>query len=149
MELGNPREALAEIEQISAEGRISYDALLLEYQIWTEINNWREAHRVAQQMLKKWPNQAQHWLFYSYALRRVPSGGLQKAWDTLLGAADKFPKEPVIAYNLACYACQLEWLDKARAWLFRAIERGNKKEMLEMALRDPDLEPLREELKRL
>lgn len=149
MELGNAKEALAELDRMSPEGRKSYDSLLLEWQIWTAKSNWLEAHRVAEQMLKQWSGDPQHWLFYGYALRRIPGGGLPKAWETLLAASEKFPGEPVIAYNLACYACQLGWHDKARAWLFRALEEGPKKEIKEMALRDSDLEPLREEIKRL
>lgn len=149
MELGNSKEALAELDRLSPEARTSYDAQLLEWQIWTLQSNWMEAHRVARQLLKQWPGEAQHWLFYAYALRRVPGGGLAKAWETLLAASEKFPEQAVIAYNLACYACQLDWHDKARAWLFRALENGPRKEIQEMALRDPDLEPLRGEIQRL
>ena len=71
---------------------------------------------------------------------------MEKAWDALLPAAEKFPKEPVIPYNLACYACQLQKLEDARSWLKRAIEIGGKERMKEMALEDPDLQPLWKEI---
>ena len=50
---------------------------------------------------------------------------------------------PIIPYNLACYACQLgrdaaETMD----WFERALLVGDAREMLEMALKDSDLEPV-------
>ncbi len=76
-------------------------------------------------------------------------GGLPNAWDALLPAADKFPKEPVIAYNLSCYACQLQQMDLARTWLQRAVKTGNKESIKTMALADVDLQPLWPEIKEL
>jgi hypothetical protein len=52
----------------------------------------------------------------------------------------------VIAYNLACYACQMKDLDRAREWFFRAMRIGGKVEIKKMALADADLEPLWEEI---
>jgi len=40
----------------------------------------------------------------------MPLGGAKAAWDALLPAADKFPNNPNIPYNLACYACQMNKL---------------------------------------
>jgi len=87
------------------------------------------------------PDAAAGWLHRAYALRRVDAGGLAQAWDALLPAADKFPAEPVIAFNLSCYACQLQELDDARAWLKRAAAAG-KEVIKKMALEDDDLQPL-------
>ncbi len=64
------------------------------------------------------------WLHRAYALRRVANGGLPQAWDALLPAAEKFPGEPVIAYNLSCYACQMQQLDASRAM---AATRGENR----------------------
>ena len=72
----------------------------------------------------------------------LPDGSLQKAWDALLPAFDKFPKEPTIPFNLACYACQLRQLEVARNWLKRAVAIGGEEKIKRMALSDPDLEPL-------
>jgi hypothetical protein len=60
----------------------------------------------------------------------------------LLPAADKFPSEPVIAYNLGCYACQMNQLIAALGWLQRAIGAGHKEAIKKMALEDDDLKPL-------
>jgi hypothetical protein len=64
----------------------------------------------------------------------------------LLTVVDKFPKEYIIRYNLACYACQLGNLKEARHWLKKAIDLAGTKEVELMALHDPDLEPLWKEI---
>jgi hypothetical protein len=79
----------------------------------------------------------------------VKNGGLPKAWDALLPAAKQFPDEPVIAYNLSCYACQMQQPDIARAWLLRAVKAGGKETIKKMALADDDLQPLWTEIKEL
>ena len=94
------------------------------------------------------PARSSGWLHQAYALRRVPEGGVKQAWQALLPAFDKFPKEPVISYNLSCYACQMNQLEAARVWLKRAEFLGNKTEIKRMALKDPDLEPLWGEIRR-
>jgi hypothetical protein len=61
----------------------------------------------------------------------------------LLPAVDQFPEEPIIPFNLACYASQLNRLTEAWAWLEEAVKRsGNRQRMFAMAAADPDLEPL-------
>jgi hypothetical protein len=64
----------------------------------------------------------------------------------LLPLAEQFPDEAIIAYNLACYACQLGDLTRAKLWLARAARQRGKLPLKEMALEDPDLAPLREYL---
>jgi hypothetical protein len=59
---------------------------------------------------------------------------------------DKFPKEPIIRYNLVCYACQLGDLKGAKEWLKKAFGTGNPTKMKLMALEEPDLEPLRKDI---
>ena len=97
---------------------------------------------VADAELAAAPDDPAGWLHRAYALRRVSDGGLTRAWDALLPAAKKFPAEPVVAYNLSCYACQLQQLDIARHWLQRALAAGQKAAIKKMALADADLQPL-------
>ncbi len=111
--------------------------------------NWRDALVVADCELASLPEEAGGWLHRAYALRRVAGGGLALAWDALLPAAEKFPGEPVIAYNLSCYACQLNELAASRAWLQRAVEAGDRAAIKKMALADDDLKPLWAEIKHL
>jgi len=60
----------------------------------------------------------------------------------LIQAQRTFPKEKIIAYNLACYDCQLGDLDAAKAWLDKACMLGDVHKIKHMALQDPDLKPL-------
>ena len=81
---------------------------------WREEKRWEEGLQVAQTLLRRAPERPSGWLHQAYALRRVPDGGLQKAWEALLPAFDKFPKDLLIRFNLSCYACQMRRLDAAR-----------------------------------
>jgi predicted Zn-dependent protease len=149
LELGNPDEARAELSQVSAELRAHPDVLELEWAICQSEENWEDALRIARVLIKIDPMRSSGWLHQAYALRRVNSGGLEAAWNALLPAADRFPKDSTIWYNLACYACQLQKLDKARLWLSRSFQLGDKRRIKEFALRDTDLESLWREIKKL
>jgi hypothetical protein len=99
--------------------------------------------------LQRAPKRASGWLHQAYAMRRVPAGGVAKAWDALLPASERFPKEPIIPYNLSCYACQMQQLDTALFWLQRAAVIGGKERIKGMALQDQDLQPLWAEIRAL
>jgi Flp pilus assembly protein TadD len=111
--------------------------------------NWTAALEIARAELAAAPDDCSGWLHRAYALRRVAEGGLPQAWEALLPAAEKFPREPVIAYNLSCYACQMQQLDVARQWLRRAMTVGGKNAIRNMALADDDLKSLWAEIREL
>jgi hypothetical protein len=108
-----------------------------------------EGLQFAQALLRRAPERPTGWLHQAYALRRVPDGGLHKAWEALLPASDKFPKEAIIPFNLSCYACQMGQLDTARDWLRRAVEIAGKATIKRMAVKDSDLQPLWSEIRKL
>ena len=114
-----------------------------------EEKKWEEGLEIARLLLKTAPERSSGWLHQAYALRRIANGSVKKAWDALLPAFDKFPKEAIISYNLSCYACQMQQLDAARTWLQRALVIGERDAIKKMALNDADLEPLWEEIRRL
>jgi len=149
LELGNPAEAGAELARISSAQQEHPDVLEVRWSISAEQRRWEEGLQIAQALLRRAPKRSSGWLHRAYALRRVPEGGLQKAWEALLPAFDKFPKEPIIPFNLACYACQMRQLDAARDWLQRAVAISGREKIKPMALKDSDLEPLWEEIRRL
>ena len=146
LELGNPAEASAELSQISQVQREHPDVLEIRWLVAAEQKQWEEGLRVAEALVQRAPKRSSGWLHRAYALRRVPDGGVAKAWDALLPAFEKFPKEPIIPYNLSCYACRMEQLDTARLWLKRAALIGGKEKIKRMALEDPDLESLRKDI---
>ena len=145
--LGNPAEAELELTQISAGCKRHPDVLEVRWLICVEQEKWAEGLQVARGLIHAAPERASGWLHQAYALRRAPGGGLKQAWDALLDSAGNFPKEPLFAYNLACYACQMGNLAAARDWLGRAISAGEKPVIKDMALSDSDLEPLWKEIR--
>ena len=71
---------------------------------------------------------------------------LQQAFAELAPAAQKFPKDGLIRYNLACYTAQLGELETAWHWFEEAVQRQPTQEgaasFRDMALNDEDLKPL-------
>src|SRR5207248_780888 len=124
------------------------EVLEVQWAINAQEQKWKAALEIARAMVNAAPDRATGWLNQAYSLRRVPEGGIKQAWHALLPAFDRFPKEPAICYNLSCYACQMKQLDAARTWLKRAAVLGGRDEIKRMALNDPDLEPLWDEIKR-
>lgn len=147
MELGNRADAWVELALISAQNQTHPLVLDLTWSLCISEQKWDEAFRWAQKLMAAQPEAPAGWLHCAYALRRMKSGGVDQAWAFLLPAADRFPDEPVIAFNLACYACQLHQLDDARAWFKRACAVGEDKEICAMALADDDLKLLWPEIK--
>jgi hypothetical protein len=147
LELGNPREAAAELARIQPEQQIHPEVLDVRWLACAALANWVEGLEVARALVQAAPDRAAGWLHQAYALRRVPGGGLQQAWQALLPAFQMFPNEAIIPFNLSCYACQLRELDAARLWLNRARQVGGKEHIDTMALSDPDLEPLWNEIR--
>ncbi len=145
--LGSVEEAQAELAQISPGQRQHPDVLEVRWLICAEKERWDEALQIARGLLINAPERSSGWLHQAYALRRVPNGSIKQAWQALLPAFDKFPNEPVISYNLSCYACQMKQLEAARVWFKRAAVLGGKEKFKRMALADPDLEPLWEEIR--
>ena len=147
--MGNLEEAKGELAKVAAAAQNHPDVLEVRWLIHAQEKNWDRGLAVAEKLFELAPERSSGWLHRAYALRRVKGGGLQAAWDALLPAFEKFPKEPTIPYNLACYACQLRRLDEARQWLERAVKIAGKEKIKFMALNDDDLEPLWQEIKRL
>lgn len=147
LELGNTAEALAELDRISESNQPHPAVIEMRWAVYAGMKRWDLALESAEELVRVLPGMVDGWLHRAYALRRTPGGGLMQAWEALLPAAEKFPKQPLVAFNLACYACQLQRLDDARHWLQRAAKIGGKAEIKKMALADSDLEPLWPEIR--
>lgn len=143
MELGNHVEAGEEIARVSAANLNHPDVLEIRWAICAEGKSWDAAAEVAESLVAVAPERSSGWVHRAYAVRRMRGGGIEQAEKLLLPALEKFPKESVIPYNLACYAAQLSRLDAAWEWLQRAMKgEGDKEVLIERALADQDLEPL-------
>jgi Flp pilus assembly protein TadD len=149
LELGSGREAAAELEAVSPALAQHPVVLQLWYQIHAQAHRWDLASEAASSLARATPEDPQAWTNLAYATRRKPGGGLPPAKEILAAARQRFPSEVLIAYNLACYECQLGNLPQARDLLRQAFKLGNSTELKNMSLQDPDLEPLRPEIKLL
>jgi hypothetical protein len=149
--LDNPCEALLELNRIQTPHQKHPDVLELHWTIRARQADWISCLKTGQTLVDVAPERVSGWIHRAYALRRVEGGGLQRAFEALLPAADRFPDETIIPYNIACYACQNRDLPAARDWLTRALEiaarLGEKPRWIELALQDPDLQPLWPEIR--
>lgn len=150
LELGNAVEALVELDAISQAMQLQAHVLETRWLALARLERWALAAQVGRALIGAAPDSPTSWLNHAYALRRSPKGGLLAAFNALAPAAKQFPKESTIPYNLACYSCQMQ-RDAAEtmSWLREALTIGGRKRLLAMALKDPDLEPLRSEIARL
>jgi Flp pilus assembly protein TadD len=147
IELGNPDEARAELESITAASRQLPAVLAVECHLLAAAGQWETVVDLAERWVRGSPDQPEAWIQRSYALHELRR--TQEAWDQLLAAATLFPRDTTIAYNLGCYACQLGQIDTARRWLrqsLRHCDPASRAVWKAAAVRDPDLKPLREEL---
>jgi len=152
LELGRPDEATRELDQIAPVWRNHPDVLERRWHIAAYAREWCQCLELARSLIDQEPTRVTGWIHQAYALRRVGEGGLQLAWDALLPAAGRFPRNPIIPFNLACYACQMGRMDEARQWLARAFSIGRvigtADAIKSMALQDQDLEALWGEIKK-
>ena len=144
--LGLPVDAEAEIERITPSLRTHPDVLEVRWQICAARKGWQACLDLANELREAAPDRPGSWINRAYSLRRVEGGGLPLAQECLMQALASFPVEPVILFNLACYACQLGDMEAARQWLNRALRAGSEAVIKKMALNDPDLEALWPEL---
>jgi tetratricopeptide (TPR) repeat protein len=142
LELGNQVEAHAELDSLAPELRSHPAVLELRWQIFAKEKKWDDCVGLAVTLVASNPGDPGNWLNHAYALRRAAAGGLLPAEKVLMEARQKFPLEWMIAYNLACYACQLGKLKDALDWLEKAFVVGDPRKIKPMALEDADLEAL-------
>lgn len=147
--LGNLAESRAEFQQLQPS--LSEHPLVLdfEWRLLAQEERWLEAAAAGERLLRVNPDDVNAWVNRSYALHELRR--TREAFDQLLPAAGRFPKEMIIPYNLACYTCQLGDLAAARRWLDRALAFSENAQQelhrLQSALEDPDLQSLWPELK--
>jgi Flp pilus assembly protein TadD len=148
LELGDAAEAGAELEKIAQQFRSHPHVLVVRYEICAKAGKWDAAAEIARTLTQLEPHRPGPWVSLAYAVRRKTGGGILQAKVILVEARRTFPREQVIAYNLACYECQLGDLTAAKSWLEKACALGDAKKVKLMALKDPDLKPLWPDLRK-
>ena len=141
LELGSPDEARVELARIDPALTEHPDVLEARWNVLAAERNWSLCVELASTLVRIAPRRAIGWIHRSYALHELKR--TREAADLLLPAATAFPSDWLIRYNLACYACQMGKMQESWNWLQNAFELGEEKQIRQMALDDPDLEPLR------
>jgi predicted Zn-dependent protease len=140
LELGNEVEAFEELECITPQMRVHPDVLKLRWQIYAKEKKWEACVDIARAITKLAPSRPFGWIHLAFSLHELKR--TKEAKEVLLPVVEKFPKEYLMRYNLACYECQLGNLKESKAWLEKTFELAGKNEVKLMALNDKDLEPL-------
>ena len=112
----------------------------LQWQIYAKTKAWEKAVDPARAITTQHPDAPFRWIHLAYALHEMRK--TTEAYDALKLALDRFPKEWLMRYNMACYAVQLGRFEDGKSWLKLASQIGGKKEIAELMATDPDLEPL-------
>ena len=147
--LGRPDYAWEELDRMPDEVRSVPEVVEMEWQICAADEDWGSAYAVAQRLVIRHPERPSGWIYHAYALRRIPVFGVAHAREVLLPAWEKFPQEPTIPYNLACYAAVEGRLDEAWEWLQRARRVAGDSCLRKLALADEDLAALHERIRQL
>lgn len=140
LDLGNPREANLELEQVSRELRDHPEFLLVQWHVRHAEKDWTACVQVAEALTRRAEREPHSWILLANSLYFAKR--TQEAYDLANSKLEDFPGAWPLRYNLACYACQLGHMDEARSWLAKASEMGNAGAIQKQARQDPDLSPL-------
>jgi predicted Zn-dependent protease len=150
LKLGNPVEAEAELDNIRAQFQRHPAVLEVRWEVYAAGRRWDACAEIGQELVDLQPGEPLGWINRSYALRRAPGGGLPAAYDSLRPAAERVKDASLITFNLACYACQLGRIEEGRQWLAQSFalakRHGRLRQQKQLALAEPDLEPLWKEI---
>ena len=140
LELGNPAEAGAELQRISAACQAHPEVLEARWQVYAKTQRWQKCIEVANFLLAAAPNRESGWIHRSFSLHEMKR--TREAYEALLPALAKFPENWLVQYNLACYSCRLQEFERAQKFFEQACLLGDAREVRAMALHDADLREL-------
>jgi tetratricopeptide (TPR) repeat protein len=143
---GKSLEAGLKLEKIAPNYRAHPEVLKVRYEIFRRENRWHAALDVAQAFCRAVPDKVFGWIAQAESLHRLKL--TKQAMDQLLLAVPKFPREPLIPFNLARFTCELGRLDESRRWLQRALTLGDTMQIAALAMAESDLDPLLHHLAR-
>lgn len=139
LQLGMYEDANDSLDNLSPEFKATMEVMSLRAWVHSESESWESLREVSSFLVHEWPTECQHWIWLGYSTRRCRT--VAEAESVLLDALKIHVFEPMIHFNLACYACVMGNLDLSRVRLNSAIELNP--EIRTLALADPDLEGLR------
>ena len=137
--LGLVALATEELAAIPREDWAKPDVLGARIELHEAKKEWDMVAGFAEQLARRHPENSHGWISWGYALRELNRVG--EAQAVLIEAEPLHgKKEPLIHYNLACYACLLGDHAEARRRLHLAFKMEKKWKMA--ALEDEDLKTL-------
>jgi hypothetical protein len=139
LELGLPCEAEQELSGLGDAAKEHPAALEIGWATAAAQARWDHAFVLGDRLVGLDPTMVSAWIHRAYAARRMPGGGLERALAALLPAANHFPEEPMVAYNLACYLIRLGRIEEGWRWYAEAEVRGDPVQIRKQALQDDDL----------
>jgi Flp pilus assembly protein TadD len=142
--LGKPDEAGKALDELPHDFHLAPEVLSLRTEIALASGRWEAAAGLARQLTQLQPQQPMHWTQWAFATRRQID--LAAARRILEEAAQLFPDDALIHFNLACYASQQGRFTDAAQLLGRAMLL--QPALKEVAMTDPDLTPLWEAMGR-
>lgn len=138
--LGDADSALDELAQVSPRNSEHPSVLLIRYEIYAKTKEWTLAALAAEKLTTIVSERSDVWIWYAYATRRQPGGGVLAAKEILVSSESNFPDEFLFPFNLACYCSLLGLFEETAMWLKKAAKLGNSK-VKRMATEDEDLKP--------
>jgi len=140
LKLGNPHEALFELEDITPENQMHPEVLQLRWEIHKRLKQWDKCIEITTSLIKAAPDEPMSWCLH--AQNYHAQGDYQKAFEVLDNVLERFPNSWEIHYDLACYCSLLGRFDSAKLRLLQAMAIGEADKIRELAMRDPDFKPL-------
>ena len=139
LQLGLTDEAREELAALAPDFLATPAALSVRLETAMTDETWDEVIALAPELVGHDAEQERPWIAWAYALRERER--IAEAQETLLAGARliKDPS-PLVAYNLACYACLLG--DLAEASRLLAVVFASDKSWRDVARDDPDLAPI-------
>jgi tetratricopeptide (TPR) repeat protein len=137
--LGMYNEALAVLDSIRLKGQEEITLSLLRTRILRAAGRYAEMRQSAEKLKERCPNEPEAWVSLADAMRQ--SGAIQQGRTVLQEAEQKFPQNPHIKFQLGCYHCVLQEMEKARNYVQAAI--AIDRTWADAAQSDEDLAPLR------
>jgi predicted Zn-dependent protease len=138
--LGDVTSANDELSRIDKAYQKHPFVLAAFWQVCAARHRWDDAWRTARTLCETAPGFSKGWICQANSLRECRSVG--EAKKLLVEVVHQFPEEPIIPYNLACFAAQLSQFSEACYWLLQAFENDSSNELKILALSDADLKPL-------
>jgi predicted Zn-dependent protease len=144
-ELGLPEEAERELASLPPAAQAMPEVLKLRFHVARSRQRAEDALAIALVLIEVSGAEMWGWLYRSQALHWL--GRTRESYDLLQPVRRNWPKAYEIPYDLSCYCAQSERIDEARTWFAKAMALAkNQAAVKAMALADPDLKPLWDEI---